>query len=223
MVSSSSGFTDSEFSLAQVAGRGAALIAELLSPAMELGALLIDPVFWGGGVVRGDGRPVMVVPGLFAGDGYLAPMRDWLRRVGYTPLRSGLRFNPGWSEELVNELGERAEDAFKANGRRIAIIGHSMGGAIARSIGVRYPHAVRQVITLGSPLSQTRRQLPSAVRIAALYSVRDPIVEYPDALARDYGARNIEVRSGHTALAVSPEVYRHLAELLSEPETAHRG
>ena len=40
---------------------------------VEFGRLLTDPVYYGIGVPRGDGRPVVVVPGLFANDLYLEP------------------------------------------------------------------------------------------------------------------------------------------------------
>jgi hypothetical protein len=45
---------------------------------------------------------VLVLPGLFAGDGYLQPLRDWLGRSGYSPVRSGIDRNPGWSSELID-------------------------------------------------------------------------------------------------------------------------
>ena len=51
----------------------------------ELAALHSSPVFWGRDVKRGDGRLVIVVPGLFGNDVYLGPLRDWLRRMGYQP------------------------------------------------------------------------------------------------------------------------------------------
>jgi pimeloyl-ACP methyl ester carboxylesterase len=81
---------------------------------------------------------VLVLPGLFAGDGYLQPLRRWLWRVGYTPLRSGLKRNPGWSPEVVHELGELAEGGFLRSGQRVSIIGHSLGGLIGRSVALRY-------------------------------------------------------------------------------------
>jgi pimeloyl-ACP methyl ester carboxylesterase len=199
------------------ASRAAALAevaARAWQPAAEFGALLRDPVFWGWGVPRGDGHPVLVLPGLLAGDRYLTPMRGWLRRVGYTSVRSGLDRNPGWSEELVDELGELAEEQFKRSGRQVTIIGHSMGGVLGRSVAVRRPHAVRHVITLGSPLAMVRSRLPETVRLTSIYSRGDRIVRHPAAVAGDPGARNIEVSGSHTGLAGNPEVYRHLARLL---------
>src|SRR4051812_41554984 len=90
-------------------------------PAAEAAMLLADPVFWGWGVPHGDGHPVLVLPGLFGGDGYLRLLRDWLRRTGYTPLKSGLERNPGWSETLVHELGAIAENAWRDSGQQVTI------------------------------------------------------------------------------------------------------
>ena len=67
----------------------ASLADEAWRPAAELGLLMIEPVFWGVGARRGDGRPVLVLPGLYGGDRYLGPLRDWLRRIGYSPVASG--------------------------------------------------------------------------------------------------------------------------------------
>jgi pimeloyl-ACP methyl ester carboxylesterase len=194
---------------------GAAALAEFaLLPAAEFGLLLADPIYWGVGVPRGDRHSVLVLPGLFAGDGYLEPLRRWLLLVGYTPVRSGLKRTPDWSEEVVNELGGLAEESFRRSGRRVTIIGHSMGGVIARSVGLRHPAAVRHVITLGSPLTVSRGVMPESVRITALYSRSDRIVRHPGALARDPSARNVEVRGSHVGLTGNPEVYRLLGSLL---------
>jgi triacylglycerol lipase len=198
---------------------GAAALAEFaLLPAAEFGLLLADPIYWGVGVPRGDRHSVLVLPGLFAGDGYLQPLRRWLLRVDYTPVRSGLKRNPGWSEEVVHELGGLAEESFRRSGQRVTIIGHSMGGVIARSVGLRHPVAVRHVITLGSPLMTSRGVMPESVRITALYSRSDRIVRHPGALARDPGARNVEVRGSHVGLTGNPEVYRLLGSLLHTPQ-----
>jgi triacylglycerol lipase len=194
------------------------LANEVWEPAAELGRLLGDPVFWGWRVPRGDGRPVLVLPGLLGGDRYLSTLRDWLRRTGYTPVRSGLERNPGWSEELVSELGEVAETNFERSGQRVTIIGHSIGGLQGRSVAARRPRVVRHVIALGSPLMMTRSHLPAQVRMTAIYSRDDRIVRHPSALARDPRANNIEVTGSHIGLAFNPAVYRVLARSLSAPD-----
>lgn len=199
----------------------ARLSARAWEPAAEFSRLASDPIFWGWGVPRGDGHPVLVLPGLFAGDTYLQPLRGWLRRVGYAAVTSGIDRNPGWSEELVQELGDIAEREFARGGQRVSIIGHSMGGMLGRSLAARRPHVVDHVITLGSPLLAGRSRLPDTVRLTAIYSRDDRVVRHPGAVARDPGARSIEVRGSHIGLAGNVEVYRLLGPLLREGAPIH--
>lgn len=191
-----------------------ALLDVFARPVVEFGSLITHPVFWGLGVPRGDGHPVMVLPGLGGSDGYLQLLRDWLWRIGYRPIPSGMGRNRGWSEEIVRALGDRAERLFERTGRRVTIIGHSLGGLQARSVAIRRPHVVRHVITMGSPLFRTRGQVPSRVRITSLYSLTDQIVPPPFAMARDEGSIKREVAGSHVGLAFNPIVYRELGELL---------
>jgi pimeloyl-ACP methyl ester carboxylesterase len=114
----------------------------------ERAALPFDPVFWGLGVPRGHGRPVLLVPPFMAGDESLATMGAWLRGCGYAPVHAGLGPNVGCADALVDALADRL-DAFA---RPPAVIGHSRGGCIARALAVRRPDRVAGVIALGSPL-----------------------------------------------------------------------
>lgn len=197
--------------------RSSEIVAELaIRPIAEFSLLVSDPVFWGFGVARGDGHPVVVLPGMFAGDDYLTPLRGWLRRIGYTAVRSGLRRNPGWSQELVQELGELVERTADQSRRSVSIVGHSMGGVLARSIAVRRPRQVRRVIAIGSPLTIAGERVPAGVKIASIYSHDDVVVRPSRAPARESHASNFEVRGSHVGLANNPEVYRHLARLLAD-------
>ena len=187
---------------------------QIQRPAVEFGTLLADPVFWGWNVPRGDSHSVFVLPGLGGGDAYLTPMRGWLQRIGYRPMRSGLRFNPGWSEELVEEIGELIRAEFERSGSPVTIIGHSMGGVIGRSVAARSPYMIRHVVALASPLIVARSRLSASVPITALFSRSDPIVRHPAGLARDPHATNIEVSGSHIGMPANPEVYRRLGTLL---------
>jgi pimeloyl-ACP methyl ester carboxylesterase len=200
-----------DFSLAELAGAA-------LRPMTEFGMLLGDPIYWGLGVPRGDGRPVLVLPGLFAGDGYLQPLRDWLVRTGYSPVKSGIDRNPGWSSELIDGLAEIALAEHRRSRRRVTIVGHSMGGLQGRSVAARLPQVVRHVIALGSPLALAQEHLPAAVRMTAIYSPDDRIVRHPAALARDPRAKNVRVPGSHIGLAFNPAVYRVLARTLGAPD-----
>src|SRR5688572_18178482 len=82
------------------AGRGRSVLGTLRIPiflegriALEHAALLRDPILWGDGVPRGDGRPVLLIPGFLAGDASLRTMAAWLKRVGYRPCRARMRAN----------------------------------------------------------------------------------------------------------------------------------
>ena len=178
--------------------------------------LIADPVFWGLDVPRGDGHPVLLIPGLFANDNYLRPLSNWLHRVGYRPIWSGLRIDPGFSPVAIKRVAERVESEHRESGARVTIIGHSMGGALGRAAALRNPEAVRHVIALGSPMFfEPQHQLSLSVAMTAMHTRNDRIVRHPHALARDGHAKNIEVSGSHLGLALNAEVYRHIAHALA--------
>lgn len=119
----------------------------------ELSALLRDPVFRGRGVPRGDGRPVLLIPGFLAGDWHLRFMEGWLRRVGYTCHLSGILFNVHHSERMLAGLRRKVGQVQKETGSRVSLVGHSRGGLLAKVLAQRRPQIVEQVICLGSPLA----------------------------------------------------------------------
>jgi pimeloyl-ACP methyl ester carboxylesterase len=193
-----------------------AALTEAVLPGVEFAMLVTDPVFWGESVPRGDGHPVLLIPGLLANDDYLRPLSNWLSRAGYSPIWSGLPIDPGFSEAAVRKVTERVDQEHRSTGSRVSIIGHSMGGALARSAALRIPNAVRHVITMGSPMFyEAQHRLSLSVALTAIHVRNDRIVRYPYALARDEHAENIEVRGSHSGLALNAEVYRHLARVLA--------
>jgi len=123
--------------------------------------LLADPIFRGRDVPRGDGRLVVVIPGLFGNDLYLEPLRYWLRHVGYSPVSSSLWLNAGCLRRLQEQV--LAQIARRANGKTnpIALIGHSRGGVLARAIAGHLRGRVSHVATLGSPIGAFRETVGS--------------------------------------------------------------
>ena len=119
----------------------------------EFSALLRDPVFRGRGVPKGDGRPVLLIPGFLAGDWALRVMHAWLERVGYRSYLSGIFFNVQHSERLLAGLRHRVTEIQKEAGGRVSLIGHSRGGLLAKVLAQRRPQSVEQVIALGAPLA----------------------------------------------------------------------
>jgi len=114
-------------------------------------SLRASPVYHGLGVPRGDGAAVILVPGFLATDIYLWEMNLWLRRIGYTAFMSKIGWNADCVEVMVTRLSHTIDRAFEETGRKVHLIGHSLGGVLSRSAAVRQPEKVASVITLGSP------------------------------------------------------------------------
>ncbi len=145
---------------------------------LEAAALLRDPIYSGEGIRSAGGQPVLLMPGLFAGDDSLGFMTKWLRRTGHQTRSAGIRSNIDCSAKAVDKLLERTECLAERHGRRVVLIGQSRGGTFARVMAVRRPDLVSGIITLGSPLTASfdihpvvRMQIRA---IAALGSVGVP-------------------------------------------------
>jgi pimeloyl-ACP methyl ester carboxylesterase len=119
-------------------------------------ALRVSPVYYGIGVPRGDGSPVVIIPGFLGSDNYLIEMFYWLRRIGYRPYYSRIGRNAECPDVLRDKLFETMEQAARETGRELHLVGHSLGGLLARSAATRRPDLVTQVICLASPFQEIR-------------------------------------------------------------------
>jgi pimeloyl-ACP methyl ester carboxylesterase len=119
---------------------------------LEHAALRRHPVFRGQGVVSGDRAPVLLVPGFLAGDVSLAVMAQWLERIGYRPCRAGIRANVDCTSRALERLEGQLERFAERHGRKVAIVGQSRGGSLARLLAVRRPDLVAGIVCLGAPV-----------------------------------------------------------------------
>lgn len=162
----------------------------------ELIELRRDPVYTTLGLPRGDGRLVMVIPGLFGNDLYLQPLRSWLGRLGYSPGGATLALNAG----CPNRLRERVETALRRGLRwrpgPVVLVGHSRGGVLSWALASRLQEQASHVILLGSPAAaavsmlrlppeERTMRLPGASRTVADAGARatrfiDPDCTYPN-------------------------------------------
>jgi pimeloyl-ACP methyl ester carboxylesterase len=108
-------------------------------------------VFKGIDVEDAGGQPVMLIPGFLAGDDSLGLMTGWLRRTGHHTRKAGMRWNVDCSAVGAERIAERLECLAETTGQRVAIIGQSRGGNMAKVLAVRHPELVSGIITLGSP------------------------------------------------------------------------
>ena len=124
--------------------------------AAELLLLHTSPVFYGFGVPRGDGSAVVIIPGFLGTDLYLMELHAWLGRMGYRPYFSGIGVNAECPNLLIERhLNETIEKALFETERKIHLIGHSLGGVIARSVAGQRAPDVASVITLAAPFRGT--------------------------------------------------------------------
>jgi alpha/beta hydrolase family protein len=102
---------------------------------------------------HGDGHPVLVLPGLVASDTSTRPLRAFLKSRGYavSGWRQGrnLGLRPGVQHAMVDLVHELND----THGRKVSLVGWSLGGLYARQLAKMMPKRVRQVITLGSPFA----------------------------------------------------------------------
>lgn len=97
-------------------------------------------------------EPVVLVPGFMAGDSSLLLMSRHLRKLGYRTYRSTMHANVGCTQEASYALERRIEAIAIKRERRVTVVGHSLGGLLARGIAVRRPDLVEGIVTMGSPL-----------------------------------------------------------------------
>ena len=119
----------------------------------ELLLLHSSPVYWGLGVPRGDNSAVVLIPGFLGTDVYVAHLHAWLERIGYRPYLSGIGLNADCPNLLIRfRLANTINKALAETGRKVHLIGHSLGGIMARSVAAQRPQDIASVISLGAPL-----------------------------------------------------------------------
>jgi hypothetical protein len=124
----------------------------------------------------GDGHPVLVIPGFMASDAYTLSLRRFLAALGYDAYPWGQGINRGLRDAACHGVERRIAEICRRKGRKISLIGHSLGGLYVRAIAHRQSPSVRQIITLGSPFNSS-------------FEMQDNDSEW-GALARAYGRLN---------------------------------
>jgi pimeloyl-ACP methyl ester carboxylesterase len=96
--------------------------------------------------------PVLLVPGFMAGDTTLKAMSVFLRHQGFRTYRAQIHVNAGCTRQAADKLERRVESIATRRDRKVSIVGHSLGGMIARGLAARRPDLIEGIISLGSPV-----------------------------------------------------------------------
>lgn len=195
---------------------------------------------------RGDKQPVLVLPGLITSDRATRPMRAWLRTLGYRTYGWEMGRNYGPLPGVEEGMLDRLEHIYEKYGRKVSIVGWSLGGIYARQLAKMRPEHVRQVVTLGSPFNGDPRatnawrvyQLASGQSVddsenhmggaiakappvpsTAIYSKTDGICAWRSCIEEEGGlTENIEVQASHCGLGHHPAALYAIADRLARPE-----
>ena len=219
----------------------------------ELGAFSLSYYPLLQSVPEGDGHPVIVFPGFMSSDVSTVPMRRFLQARGYQTYGWGLGRNygrgidPNHGGIPENALSLKLiDEVYEEHGRKISLIGWSLGGVYARELARLRPEKVRQVVTMGSPfngkdlhasnasrlfqkmsghkmedfahlVAQLRESPP--VPVTAIYTRTDGIAAW-QCCTEEHGDEfeNIGVLSSHLGLGHNPVVLWLIAERLAQGE-----
>lgn len=134
------------------------MAAELPRLAWTLGQFALAWRALGQGAA-GDGRPIMLLPGVFTSDISNRALELFLKRRGYRATGWKLGRNMGLSTIGLDgeRLIARVESVAAERGERVTLIGVSLGGVMARYVARRRPDLVRGVITIASPFAGSMR------------------------------------------------------------------
>jgi pimeloyl-ACP methyl ester carboxylesterase len=211
-------------------------------------SLLLSPLLMR--APRGDGHPVLTLPGFLASDLSMAPMRRYLKQLGYDPYAWNMGRNLGGVSRMRAALRDRLAGIHDATGRKVSIVGWSLGGVYARDLALQAPDMVRCVVTLGSPFAgdiratnatrlyeamsgetvgddaELRKAIAGDLPVPAssIYSRTDGVVNWQTCLLRPSDtAENLEVRlASHIGFGVNAAALWAVADRLAQTEGQFR-
>ena len=195
---------------------------------------------------HGNGEPVLVLPGYGAGDGSTMILKGYLRLLSYRARGWGLGRNHGPVGESLPRLLRRLGNLSRRSKQKVAIIGWSFGGYLARELARERPDLVRLVITLGTPVvggpkytvaaesyrkrgidieavaaevEQRNRMGNLEVPVVAIYSRKDAVVAWQACIDNHTpNIEHVEVKSTHLGFGFSADVYKVIAQRLTQFE-----
>ena len=195
---------------------------------------------------KGDGHPVLVLPGLVASDTSTRPLRSFLESRGYAV--SGWRQgrNLGLRQGVQHAMVDLVQELNDTHGQKVSLVGWSLGGLYARQLAKMMPERVRSVITLGSPFASGPKatnawrvyEMASGrsaeqedhrfggslagtppVPTTAIFSRTDGVCAWQGCMEKtSTTSESIEVESSHCGMGHHPAVVYAVADRLAQAE-----
>jgi Alpha/beta hydrolase family len=194
---------------------------------------------------KADGSGVIVFPGLIAGDLSTVPLRKYLNGLGYVTQGWNQGLNLGPRPGVLEAARQQIQQVFESTGRKVSLVGWSLGGVYARELAKMMPEMVHCVITLGTPFAgspkstnawriyelATRRSsalelknydLPTApaVPTTSIFSRTDGVVAWQGSIQAPCNinprTENIEVFASHVGIGLNPSAWWAVADRLSQ-------
>lgn len=212
----------------------------------ELGGFLASLPLLTATATRGDGHPVLVLPGLITSDRSTIALRSFLKSKNYATHGWDLGRNYGPLPGIEDKMIGRVKQLADRHGRKVSLVGWSLGGIYARQLAKMVPDEVRIVVTLGSPFRGDPRSTnawrlyeftsghkvddrerhmggaisePPPVPTTAIYSRTDGICAWQNCIEQEGPmAENIEVEGSHCGLGHHPAAVFAVADRLAQPE-----
>ena len=189
---------------------------------------------------RGNGEPVILIPGWRSPEASMTPMRRYLVSRGYEARHWGRGINMGDVRQDRDAMLEDVEKLARAKGP-VSLVGWSLGGVISRELAREIPDSVSRVITYGTPViggpsytaaaasyspelsakaaeeqAQLNRENPIQVPLTILFSKRDEVVHWPACIDRSSPkAVHVEIGSTHVGMGIDPDVWSLAAQALA--------
>lgn len=224
------------------------LAAEALWPLSLVSYALAQP--WLSLLPSGDGHAVIVLPGMLADDRSTEPLLHFLAGKGYAVQGWNQGMNRGPRPGVLDRLFEQVREARRASGgRKVTLIGWSLGGLFARVVANQEPDLVRCVVTLAAPftgnphashltglyeqvtghhvgeVSEFRRwyhETPS-IPCTSVFSRTDGVISWPCSIEHETDCtENVQVFCNHGSMVADPTALAVVADRLAQPEGAWR-
>jgi pimeloyl-ACP methyl ester carboxylesterase len=196
------------------------------------------------GVAAGDGHPVLVFPGLAAGDATTLVLRRFLNDIGYSAYAWEQGLNVGPQPGVLEACMARIRQLRARHGRRVSLVGWSLGGVYAREIAKLMPDDVRVVVSLAAPFTGSPKSTnawrvyqlvtgeseidaerfaalrePPSVPTTSIFSRTDGVVAWQCCVERETArSENIEVHGSHVGMGVNPTALYAVADRLAQAE-----